>query len=473
MSASLPITALGAKVGIVYDDELGGSSRAAVEEAWHDARVDAADAGAVDIDVVVGPGGGIRHLLASLSQRVTLAAIEAQRGRMWMLHAAGLALPDGRVVALVGPSGRGKTTAARVLGEVFGYVSDETVAIDSHGRVHPYRKPLSLVEPGEPEKGQRSPSSLGLKELPDAALLLAAIVLLDRRDDVEGAVVSDVDLGDALEELVAQSSYLVDLPTPLRTIAAHVASVGGIRRVTYTDAATLMTLLPRLAAVPPITAPAVAAASSASARSSGAVAPARSSASSGPGAERRYDRVQPLDELGLDDPDRIAILHVGADGTGTARVLAGIAPALWRAADGAALDGLVEAAIAAYGAPERTDGHVIVAAAVDQLLAVGVLSESQAGAVCPRALWRVADGVAWTAEPTRVVVLAFDHPRAAPMALEGSAALVWNALTAGSGTTDVVVDRVAEAAGADGEAIRGDVESFLGTLLEHCLVSRD
>ena len=55
-------------------------------------------------------------MLSGLSQQVTLAAIEAARGRAWMLHAAGIATPDGQVVVLVGPSGRGKTTASRALG---------------------------------------------------------------------------------------------------------------------------------------------------------------------------------------------------------------------------------------------------------------------------------------------------------------------------------------------------------------------
>ena len=101
-------------------------------------------------------------MLSSLSQQVTLAAIEAARGRAWMLHAAGIATPDGPVVVLVGPSGRGKTTASRALGAVYGYVSDETVAIDEDGRVWPYRKPLSVIEDFAAPKTQLAPSALGL-----------------------------------------------------------------------------------------------------------------------------------------------------------------------------------------------------------------------------------------------------------------------------------------------------------------------
>ncbi|MGU3645888.1 PqqD family peptide modification chaperone [Microbacterium sp. C23T] len=453
MTGNLVIAALGVRVGIVCDD-LDAESRAAVEEAW----TDAATAGVADIEVVAEPGGSIRSLLSSLSQRVTLAAIEARRGRLWMLHAAGIALPDGRVVALVGPSGRGKTTASRVLGSAYGYVSDETVAIDSSGRVHPYRKPLSIIEPGESEKAQRPPSALGLGSLPDASLRLAGVVLLDRREDVSGAIISDVDLGDALEELVAQSSYLTNLPASLRTIAAHVASVGGVRRVSYTDAAALVAVLPELAAASP-----------SEPRVSKPVSPGQPAIAGSP-ADRVFHRVAPLDELPLADPDRVALFHVDAEHVGTVRVLAGIAPALWRAADGVGLEALTAAAVSAHGAPEDKDATVAVEAAVDELVAAGVLKVSSPAEAADPALWRIHDDVAWTGESSRVVVLALADPAASPLALEGSAALIWIALTAGPGHSDDIVARVAASAEVDGDAIRDDVESFLGTLRDQDLV---
>ncbi len=453
MPDNLVIDALGVRVGIVCDG-LDADSRAAVEEAW----TDAAAPGDADLEVVAGAGGSIRSLLSSLSQRVTLAAIEAQRGRMWMLHAAGVALPDGRVVALIGPSGRGKTTASRVLGEEFGYVSDETVAVDSSGRVHAFRKPLSIIEPGQPEKAQRSPSALGLGSLPSATLRLAGIVLLDRREGVAGAVVSDVDLGDALDELVAQSSYLTNLPAPLRTIAAHVASVGGVRRVSYTDAAALVSVLAELAAVSP---------SEPQVSKPAGVGHAAVTAGSG---ERLFGRVPPLDELPLADPDRLALLHVDADHAGIVRVLAGIAPALWRAADGVGLDALVAAAVSAYGTPGDKDARVAVEAAVEELVAAGVLKVSSPFVAPIPALWRIHDDVAWTGESPRVVVLALANPAASPLALEGSAALIWTALAAGPGRSDDIVARVAEAAAVDHDTVRPDVESFLGTLRDQDLV---
>ena len=145
--------------------------------AWADALADAA---AEPVETVTPYGSERVHMLSGLSQQVTLAAIEAARGRAWMLHAAGIATPDGQVVVLVGPSGRGKTTASRALGAVYGYVSDETIAIDDDGRVWPYRKPLSVIEDPAAPKTQLPPSALGLQPLPDAELRVAAVVLLDR-----------------------------------------------------------------------------------------------------------------------------------------------------------------------------------------------------------------------------------------------------------------------------------------------------
>ena len=106
-----------------------------------------------------------------LTARVTLEGIESQHGRLWMLHACGLADPaSGATVVLVAPSGTGKTTAARVLGRTFGYVSDETVAIGPDGAVVAYPKPLSLLEGGVRPKRQRSPRELGLVDAPRAAV---------------------------------------------------------------------------------------------------------------------------------------------------------------------------------------------------------------------------------------------------------------------------------------------------------------
>ena len=176
MARTLLVDAVGSCIAIDLT-ALDEDDEAAVRAAWADALADAA---AEPVETVTPYGTERVHMLSGLSQQVTLAAIEAARGRAWMLHAAGIATPDGQVVVLVGPSGRGKTTASRALGAVYGYVSDETIAIDDDGRVWPYRKPLSVIEdPGAP-KTQLPPSALGLQPLPDAELRVAAVVLLDR-----------------------------------------------------------------------------------------------------------------------------------------------------------------------------------------------------------------------------------------------------------------------------------------------------
>ena len=63
------------------------------------------------------------------------------------------------------------------------------------------------------------------------------------------------------------------------------------------------------------------------------------------------------------------------DGTGVLHVLAGVAPALWRAADAASVADLTAAAIAAYG-PPGGDAAALVEAAADELVEAGVLADS-------------------------------------------------------------------------------------------------
>jgi hypothetical protein len=305
-------------------------------------------------------------MLSDLSQRVTLAALEQRRGDLWMLHAAGLAGDDGRVVVLVGPSGRGKTTAVRTLATSFGYVSDESVAIDDQGRVWPYRKPLSVIEKHGVAKAQRSPSELRLRPLPEAALRVAAIVLLDRVSEApELPMVETLDLGDALEDLVSQSSGLTSMAAPLRSIAALAAATGGIRRVTYHEAASLHSVVETLLAGGEDAADSVSAGRGAGEGDGSRVAAPRGAAG--------YSRTPFVDALDLVEPDRVAILRAGRDGTGVLHVLAGVAPALWRAADAASGADLTAAAVAAYGTPGR-DASALVEAAADELVEAGLLT---------------------------------------------------------------------------------------------------
>ena len=143
MTRALPIDALGTIIRI-DGSALTDDAWAATQEVWADAL--ATRSAATPADTVTAHGAiPVESMLASLSINVTLAALRCRAGEVLMLHAAGLATPDGRVVALVGPSGRGKTTVSRILGREFAYVSDESIAITADGAVVPYRKPLSVM----------------------------------------------------------------------------------------------------------------------------------------------------------------------------------------------------------------------------------------------------------------------------------------------------------------------------------------
>lgn len=361
MARTLLIDAVGSRIAIDLA-ALDAGDEAAVREAWSDATIaEEAVRGLEPAATVAASGNDRERMLSSLSQTVTLTAIRAARGRAWMLHAAGIATPDGQVVVLVGPSGRGKTTAARALGAAYGYVSDETVAIDQDGRVWPYRKPLSLVGERAGTKIQLAASALGLLPLPDAELRIAAIVLLDRDPQhPDTPVVEITDVGDALGTLVSETSFLHHQPAPLRFIAALATATGGIRTVRYREAATLASVIPELArpasaiVVPEVPEHAVTDAVRAHGRP-------------------RFSRAPVADEVGLDDPDRIALLTISAKGRGEVIVLAGIAPAVWRAAEMATMEHLTDAATAAYGDPRGFDAAAAVRAAAGRLLDAGVL----------------------------------------------------------------------------------------------------
>jgi len=192
-------------------------------------------------------GTSVTELMHFLSSVATTSAITAQAGKLLMLHGCAVAMPDGQVVAFVGPSGMGKTTVASTLAQQFGYVTDETVAVRFDGEVVAYPKPLSLVvRELHDAKRQVSPVSAGLLPAP-GELRLAAVVLLDRRQDgPEVPLITQVDLLEGLAELAAQVSFLAHIAQPLHTFSEVIERVGGITRVTYREAATLATVMPTL-----------------------------------------------------------------------------------------------------------------------------------------------------------------------------------------------------------------------------------
>ncbi|MEJ3404867.1 hypothetical protein WDJ51_08985 [Rathayibacter sp. YIM 133350] len=228
-----------------------------IERAWSRCLTSPLDAGPVpdlDIPLVIAadaapalaehPGAVVAsdraELLHALSPAVTTRALDAVAGRYYLLHACGVALDDGGVVAFVAASGVGKTTLATTLSRRFGYVSDETVIVRFDGTVLAYPKPLSVLEGTDSSlKRQVSADELGLLVAPDD-LHLAGVVLLDRSDDAdEYPDIEEVPVLHGLAAMTEQTSYLTRMPQPLTTAVRLVEAAGGIRRVRYREAASI------------------------------------------------------------------------------------------------------------------------------------------------------------------------------------------------------------------------------------------
>lgn len=351
MTHFFDVSALGLRVRVSFAADTDAAFVQRASGAWVDAIL--SDAGEPDIDVAVPLPGDEDAILERLSVDVTLAALSVRRGSMFMFHAAGLAAPDGRVVAFVGRSGRGKTTLTRTLAQTYGYVSDETVAIDDDLTVYPYRKPLSLVREGKP-KDQVAGSSLGLRALPDHPLRLSALVILDRVEGVPEPRLSRVSLVDVIEELTAQTSYLAEMQQPLQALAALIARVGGLLRVTYSEAEALDRCLDEIL--------------------SGAVDPLAATELRGVDDCEMGDAdsaglriAQPTDVIASDE---YLILLIDRE----IRVLGGIAPGLWesiaRGDDAAETRSHV---LARYGTPPVGDPDALIDGALDELVDTGVL----------------------------------------------------------------------------------------------------
>lgn len=195
------------------------------------------------------PGAGVRHLgsdtfeglAEAATSEVTVAAILERAGELTMLHACGVADPSGAVVALVAKSGTGKTTASSQLARTFGYITDETVAIRADGTVLPYPKPLSVkqTEPGA-AKLQVGPDELGLRAAPDNPRI-TAIALLDRvaGGDYQLPAIEPVPLVEAVLALIPDTSSQAAVAQPLQSLCRLIDSVGGVVRVSYSEAADL------------------------------------------------------------------------------------------------------------------------------------------------------------------------------------------------------------------------------------------
>ena len=88
--------------------------------------------------------------------------------------------------------------------------------------------------------------------------------------------------------------------------------------------------------------------------------------------------------------------------------------------------------------------------------------------------WRIRDDAAWVDHGDRVVALALSDPRATPLALEGSAALIWRALHQGGlSTGSAIASRVADETALEADVVIDDVSSFLVVLATASLVAAD
>jgi energy-coupling factor transporter ATP-binding protein EcfA2 len=245
MTQGFDVEALGVGLRI----EVDGMSRAdfrRLRAQWR--RVSGAAAPSATVSVSVGVdasdadvvGRDVDDVSVTLRQLINLRAIERRRQDLLMLHAAGLADPaTGDVIALIGPSGAGKTTAASSLGTVLGYVSDETVAVDADGGVLPFPKPLALKQRDALGKRVVGPDALGLEEV-RRPLRLSRLALLDRRDEYVTPTVATVGLEDALGRIIEQTSYLGSLPGALQRLEAVVRVSGGVHVLRYHHAADLV-----------------------------------------------------------------------------------------------------------------------------------------------------------------------------------------------------------------------------------------
>lgn len=367
MPAGFTIRALDCLLRVEFAKSASPESMAAAREQWRDLVV-ADDAPAYRTLTVGAPGPDLpdglfvpdrpaEGLGAVLASRATVTAIEQLRGRAILLHAAAIALDDGRVVGFVGPSGRGKTTAVSELAKTYRYVTDETLAVLADGTVLPYPKPL-LIGPKTAPKQAVPASGRGLRAVGDGPLRLAALVLLDRREGVPTPVVSKVGIVEALIGLARESSHLTGLDEPLARLIEQISATGGVRRIAYTEAVTLAGAIGEILATigdEPI---------------------AFSTARQPPGSDGDRPagtyRATPHDDA-VAVADHLVVLH---DGVITA--IGGLAEVLWSAADDATAAELLAAAL--DGAPEPPPGvdpGAAVRDALQALVEAGLLQRAE------------------------------------------------------------------------------------------------
>lgn len=223
------VRALGVAVGIPADD---AETAARLRHQWSRALTSEPAEATIDVaglaDLPPGP-----HDYA-VTVRVTMRALEATAGTRLNVHAGAVADDQGRVLAVVGASGSGKTTAIRSLAARLGYLSDETVSLSADLSVHPHPKPLSVItDPARPRRKESvSPDDAGLRRPPDH-VTLRRIVLLRRGHGTEGLV--PVSTPEAIVEIVPQTSSLTLLDAPLLRLTQVIEQCGGALALHYDE----------------------------------------------------------------------------------------------------------------------------------------------------------------------------------------------------------------------------------------------
>lgn len=136
-------------------------------------------------------------------------------------------------------------------------------------------------------------------------------------------------------------------------------------------------------------------------------------------------------------------------------VLTGHAGALWKNAEGTRREELFR--VAAYPDPVTDEVRTALEAAFDKLRDDGLLLDEPS--------WAVRPNVAWSSSPTHVFVLDAAGPLAQPLALEGSAKVIWEAIVEGAPVTLTgIVDHCAEVYDVDAAVIRPEVQRLVGDL---------
>lgn len=181
---------------------------------------------------------GARTTMTSLTQAITQRLIERRRGELLMLHAGAVCNPtSGASLAYAAPGGTGKTTLTRLLGQHYGYLTDETVGVEPGSwRIHPYEKPLSVRNGrGGHPKQEHSPDDLSLVRAHPVPRL-TTLALLRRVDHRPDASVTRLDLFDAIPLLAPETSSLASLTRPLQLLANLEEAIGGFWLVEYAEA---------------------------------------------------------------------------------------------------------------------------------------------------------------------------------------------------------------------------------------------